>query len=665
MQIFPYGTVLKVGRDDTIEEIRRQLDSIHELGLNTVVVWPPVFRWESRELPGYPFATGRALLEHAERVGLDIVMELAGQIPSLEYAPSFSMKPEFRAMNRDGTPRELARPYDFINYNHPEVKDLIEGYLREVVLAYRGYPALVAYDIWNETMFASYDRYTLSLFREWLLAKYGTIEDLNDAWEGSFTDWNQVEFSDWIWASIMPVVDFNQFRKQNVAMVLRGWRAVIRELDPERPCIADNIHSMVTADNHYERPQDDWAVAREVDLFGISFYPKNHLPEMDASQRWEIFEATRAAKRGGQFWVSEMQSHNQSMFNPFNIVSPHDLRWWNWEAVSHGAKGIIYWKWRPFTRGLQTSARGLVDSSGARTPRAEEAERIGRIIERRRELFSKAVPRRSRAALLYDSLNHNFVKALIRNYEPFLPGSLYTDSVAGLFRAFWERNIDLDIVTPEDLRGPHIGEYRVLFVTNQVTIDGKLSEALVVFASGGGTVIYDGKFGLIDERGRLHSSLPGGPMNGRLGYRSTDIDPEGLGIDVEDSEWGRLTLTGHHEREIIGRLDPGAKVAARYADGLPAILRMRCGDGELIGILTFLWYGYQCSGDPRTLGLVDRLDEVYGLSLECVGVTGLKTKVIAVEGSMLLFVFNYSQSHVESTVRVFSVPWTVCTVSAL
>jgi beta-galactosidase GanA len=184
------------------------MDSIKALGMNIIVVWPGVFWWEDGIHPDYPFHTGKEILNYAEKIGLEIVMELAGQITSLEYAPDFVMKQEYLAVNENGTLRNHVRNYDYINYFHPEVKNLIKKNFQDTAAAYKGFPALYGYDIWNETMWKSYDGFTIQVFRNWLEKKYGTIAALNDSWDRVYHDWSQIEYTSWIWASTMPMVDF-------------------------------------------------------------------------------------------------------------------------------------------------------------------------------------------------------------------------------------------------------------------------------------------------------------------------------------------------------------------------------------------------------------------------------------------------------------------------
>ena len=91
---FLYGAVMKLTRQDTLEDIERNLVQMKNSGLDTAVVWPAVYWWEEKK-EGYPFNTGRAVLEIAGRVGIRVIMELAGQLPMMEYIPDFQMKDEY------------------------------------------------------------------------------------------------------------------------------------------------------------------------------------------------------------------------------------------------------------------------------------------------------------------------------------------------------------------------------------------------------------------------------------------------------------------------------------------------------------------------------------------------------------------------------------------
>lgn len=203
-----------------------------------------------------------------------MVMELAGQITAMEYAPDFLMKDEYFCVDRQGKRDECSLGYGYLNFNHPEVRELIREQYGAAARAYREFPALRGYDIWNETQFTSFDEHTLTRFRGWLREKYGSLDAANDSWDRAYRSWEEIRFTQWMWASVMAFVDYQQFHKANIGMILRDMRRAIEAEDMAHEILADNIHASVAMDHHYDRPSDDWGVAREVDQYGISFYPK-------------------------------------------------------------------------------------------------------------------------------------------------------------------------------------------------------------------------------------------------------------------------------------------------------------------------------------------------------------------------------------------------------
>ncbi len=124
-------------------------------------------------------------------------------------------------------------------------------------------------------MFRSYDEFTMIKFREWLLNKYETIENLNIAWERTYSDWSQITVQTWKWASLLPETDYYEFSKYILAKIVKKWSDAIKGIDNAHCTIADNIHSMSSPMGSFNRPQDDYAINNAVDKIGMSFYPKN------------------------------------------------------------------------------------------------------------------------------------------------------------------------------------------------------------------------------------------------------------------------------------------------------------------------------------------------------------------------------------------------------
>ena len=303
MKYFKYGSVLKLTRYDTLDDIERNFALMRDCGMDTVVIWPAAFWWEEKT-ERYPFDTGIKLLKIAEKYGIGVIMELAGQLTVFEYAPDFMMKKEYEPVDMKGAREYGQSSFGFLSYFHPEVSELICEHFASAARAYKASEALIGYDVFNETMFRSFDEYTMNEFREWLKDRYGTLERLNEVWERTYGDWSQIGYESWKWMSIMPEADYGAFRKASIRRFLTKWCDAIKREDPCHMLIADNIHSTVSPSCNYERPQDDFDLKEAVDEIGMSFYPKQMGGTMEEAMRWEIFDAFYAASKREGFFVA-------------------------------------------------------------------------------------------------------------------------------------------------------------------------------------------------------------------------------------------------------------------------------------------------------------------------------------------------------------------------
>lgn len=622
MNRFLYGSVYKVTREDTPETVEQDFRRMKSSGFNTVVIWPPVFYWEEKG-PDYPFRTGKTILRLAESCGLRVIMELAGQLSVFEYIPDFEMKEEYYAQDENGHREWGQDSFGFLNYFHPEVKGKICAQFRQIAQAYRDFPALYAYDVFNETMFRSFDPYTMEAFRTWLRKKYGSIERLNRIWERDYTSFSQVRYEKHKWMSIMPKADWCAFRKAAVGIFLQDWCDAVREADPKHPLIADNIHSQSSLRGSYTRPQDDYGLKDCVDEIGMSFYPKTVSGTFAPAERHQIFSGFADAARGEGFFLSEMQTHIQAMFNPTTAVRPSELRQWCFEAYAHGAKALIYWMWRPFTRGLQTLGRGLVDYRGRETERLSAAKEIGEVFRR----LGPVRPVRGKVGIVYDPLCEDFQYLYTESYK--VEQKICLRSVTGAYRAMFDLGISCDLIRWEE-----IASYPVILLSNQIVLTREQADALRRYLTSGGVCIADGRFGLVDETAMLYRTLPGGSAYDLCGQDLLDSDDGPL--DFSD---GEHTVRGFFGRDRTELTDGTA--LCRFADGAPAVTERKSGAGRMISLNTCLCYGYEQTGDASRRAFLERLLKTAGILPES-SAPDVKFVRVRSETGTHLIAFNYA-----------------------
>ncbi len=613
---FHYGSVLKLTREDTKQSIRKNLMQMKECGFNTVVIWPAAFYWEEKT-ERYPFATGLYVLDVAQECGIKVVMELAGQHTSFEYAPDSAMKPEYVCVDENGHREFGQHSFGFINYFNPEAREMICTHYKKCAAAYKDHPALLAYDIFNETMYRSFDEWTMAEFRVWLKEKYGSLDKLNQVWERTYSDWEQVGIEKWNWMSIMPQADYAAFRKAAVARFIKPWVEAVKAVDPDHPVMADNIHSMLSPKADYPRPQDDFDLKNVVDDIGMSFYPKQNNGTMEPALRWEVFDAYYAAAGREGFWIAEMQTHIQALFNPNTCVTLQDLKFWCMEGYAAGAKSLIYWMWRPFTKGIQTLGRGLVNWENLPTERFDLAQEMAGLFEE----VGVIRPVRAEIGLLFDPLCDDFQRIFTGNYG--LDPALYLESLFGCYKAMLKNHVRCDIVKPEE-----ISSYRAIVLSNHLVLGEQAALALKAYVKNGGVVIVDGRTALIDEESMQLAALPGGAAHELFGERFFDFDNEDARFTYEG-----VTLTGIGGRMQMQATD-GA-VAAAFGDGLPAVVEKQVGEGEVVTFNSSVWY----NGGEAAEKLAGALAEKYDLK-QIVTELNVRARVSENEEKYYLFLFN-------------------------
>ncbi len=625
---YNHGAVLKVTREDTAQTIEQNFKLMKENGLNTVVIWPAAFWWEEKR-EGYPFNTGREILEIAAKCGIDVIMELAGQLTSMEYAPDFLMKPEYLPLDRNGNRLDGQSAFGYLNYFHPEVRARICEHYRSCALAYKDYPALIAYDVFNETMFCSYDEYSLGDFRAWLCEKYGSIDELNRVWERTYSDFRQIDCQTWKWMSVMPEADFCMWRRESVARFLKPWCDAILEVDKEHMLIADNIHSQVTPNAMYARPHGDYSLKGAVDTIGMSFYPKQVLGTAEPTQRWEIFDGfASAAKREG-FYISEMQTHIQALFNPTTCVLPSELKTWCLEGYAAGAKALVYWMWRPFTKGLQTLGRGLVNYRGISTERLTLARELGEIFEK----YGVLRPVRSKIGVLYHELSDDLSRRYACNYR--IDENIYNRSVFGAYKALYDINVRADIVTMDEIE-----KYSAVVLTNTCAISKKDCQRLAAYVKAGGILIADGKLAVVDELSMAYEVIPGGGLDKLAGQIYYETDDRDYSFTLDGQQ-----LCGYWGRDIPECVS--AEIIARFGDGVPAVLKNDdC--GTMYTVNTQLFYGYEKGATEAARELVRMLASRHSLrQIEADG--EIKYRICEADGKYLVFAFNYTEREINET----------------
>lgn len=597
---------------------REDLDKIKRLGFNTVRTWVEWNVGEPRE-GEYHFENLDLLLRLADDVGLKVIVQVY-----VDSAPEWVGKkyPDGHYSAQDGQPipSQAAPGYCF---DHPGVRKAVLGFFQEVARHAVSSRAFYAWDLWSEPAALNWARIgykaepmfcycpsSIARFREWLKLKYGTLDNLNEAWHRTFTEWGQPEPPRY--GTILTYTDFMDWRTYygyKLAEDLKIRNTAVKTIDPRHLTTshAPNPSPLVrTLADPYD-PTDDFLMKNSVDYFGTSFYPK--LSSVDRNWTLErrvlAMDLTNSITAGRGFYVGELQSgygvHGTTVGSP---VSSNDLDMWTWGLVSRGARAINFYAFYPMSAGYESGGYGMINLDGTLTDRAIHAGEIARRIEQNADLLLQSHPERAEAAIVFSPL-----VPLVGGYDESNGRSVIHQAIAGYHRMFFERNLPVDILSSRELAQDNLQQYKLVIVPYPLMLTEEEARLLKQYVADGGHLFVEARPGWVDEQGHAEPRIPGFGWDEMLGVREKQLIP-GKEFSVK---WGSEEFKAGTLLEQFELLNPAARPLARASDGSVLAYETRFKKGSAIVFGSFV--GQENYREPRQMHpLAGILAEWSGLS---------------------------------------------------
>jgi beta-galactosidase len=598
--VFPYGAVYYRNSSPPEEDWARDHKIAAQLGVNLFRHW---FLWSAIEIaPGkYDWRDSDRLMDLAASNGIKVdINEMVNAAP--EWA--FDQYPHARYRGSDDSVvysnisvSSATGGFPGLCLDNDDVRLLAEKYLTAMVERYRNHPATVGWDLWSELSYPGgspqrmycYCEATQKKFREWLKAKYGTLEALERAWyRRSFADWKFVHPPRNL-AGYPESLDWLEFRIENAAAQTR-WRAeVIRRLDPKHKIIAQGVAG--TLESLPSAAHNEWTSAAMVDIWGFTW-----VASRKGSEPWKQFHAVdlvRAGSRGKPFWHAQAQAgplwmQPQVLNRPRDdgrVADEKDVRLWNLISCAGGATGIVYPRWRPLLDGPLFGAFGPMGMDGSITPRAEMAGRVARWANAHPDVW-KSRPVKGDIGIVFvpESEIFNYVQQGNTNY--------YAQSARGAYQAFFDSNIQADFVSIDD-----ISEYSIVYLPYPVMLKEATARKLEKYVERGGYLVSEGLPGYFGDRGRVGTVQPNLTLDKLFGAKESNVEftPDILDdfkLKVRDSSiYGRFFFQEYAAA--------GGKPAGFYENGKIAAVENRYGKGKALLIGTFPGAGYYLHHSPE------------------------------------------------------------------
>jgi beta-galactosidase len=488
--------------------------------------------------------------------------------------------------------------------DNEEVKSAAGKFLTALVERYRNNPAVYGYDVWNEGgVQECFCPATQAKFREWLKAKYGTVEALGRAWR---------RYSLGDWASVHPPhndggypdsLDWLAFRRDDAIRLLRWRTSLIRGLDKKNKITAHGALNDV--------PNEIWwRQAAEVDSYGFTWVSSRHT--VAPWMQYSVVDLVRGASRGKAFWHAEAEG-GQLWMQPQVINRPledgrsldaKDVRLWNLVDMSAGTTGVLFTRWRPLLDGPLFGAFGPMGMDGSVTPQAEMGSKLARWTNAHPDIW-KSHPVKGDVGIVYVAEANDF-NSIQSGGEGGAGGGrrgaapaggsaagAYIQSLQGAYQAFFDSNIQADFVSIDD-----IGEYPVIYLAYPEMLKKATADKLRTYVAKGGKLVSEGCPGYFGDGGTVGTVQPNLGLDQLFGARQTYVQftPDLLGklsLTVKDKQIGGGYFLQEYELA-------GGEAAGHYANGHIAAVEHTSGNGKTLLIGTFPGGSYYRNHSPAT-----------------------------------------------------------------
>lgn len=473
------------------------------------------------------------------------------------------LHPETIRTEQNGTRHVFGGRHNFCPTS-PYFRKASRALAAHVAERYAGTSGLVAWHVCNEYGGGGglcYCDHCAEAFRTWLKNKYGTVEALNKAWCANF--WSHTIYD---WGDVVPPVsygdgigdakcvvsglqmDYRRFQNQAQLACYTNERDAIRAYDAATP-ITTNLMGTFKDLDYFE-----WA--KEMDVVSWDNYPGMDTPPSFTAMCHDLMRGIGGNK---PFMLMEQTPNQQNWFPFCKVKRPGEVRKLSWQAVSHGADTVQFFQMKQSIGGCERFHGAVIAHDGTEQSRVfKETAALGGELDRigKRIMGSEI---RAKVAIMFDWQSYWSLEGCVGPTAGFS----YPNEVHRFYRAFWRRNVPVDIIestTPLD----KLKQYDLVVAPAFITVLPGVAETLESYVSEGGGFITGYMAGIHDEHDLVVPGGYPGKLRDLMGVWVEEIDALAPDETIE-VHGDAVDAKGEIVASIIHR--EGARRLAAYGGG--------------------------------------------------------------------------------------------------
>lgn len=556
------------------DRLDKDIQMMKDAGLSVVRVGESTWSLFEPEEGRFEFAWMDRIIDKMHEAGIKVILGT----PTYSIPAWLGVKyPDVFVKRLDGTSSSYGIRQNF-DITNPTYLFYSERIIRKMMEHYAGHPAIIGYQVDNET--TTYGAANFDFFRgfvDYMKKKYKNTDTLNTLWGLNYwgmtlNDWD--EFPTRANATNPSYkLEWDRYGQKVVADFISWQAGIVREYKhPGQFIMHDFMPSLTSV--------DQFAATRNLDMPGLNIYhgSQNDVRGEDVIWADDFYRSVR--KNNHLVVETNAQTtgwDSRGQYPPFDGQG----RLFVYSHLAGGANMVEYWHWHSIHYGQETYWKGVLGHD-------LEPNRFYDEVSRTAHELQKIGPRlvnlkiKNEAAILY-SRESDFGLS----YMPFRDAgagrgnNAYMEVVRQMHRAAFRNNIGVDFVLAEnaDFTG-----YKLLLVPPLYVASDALLNKIADFVKSGGHVIMSVKSGFCDENSVVRHIKAPGPLRNAAGFyyqefsriKPTPLLGNPFGVKEEANK-------GYDWAELI--IPETAKTIASYNDPFfgkyPAVTRNSFGRGSL------------------------------------------------------------------------------------
>ncbi|MBA9085110.1 beta-galactosidase [Fontibacillus solani] len=501
---------------------------------------------------------------------------------------------------------------------------------------YKDHPGLLIWHVSNEYGGYCYCDNCAKAFRVWLKQRYGTLDNLNRAWNTrfwghTFYDWDEVVVPNELseeWngnrTNFQGIsIDYRRFQSYSL---LEAYKLEYEELKKHTPDIpvTTNLMGFYPELDYFE-----WA--KYMDVVSWDNYPSLDTPVSRTAMAHDLM---RGLKSGQPFMLME-QTPSQQNWQAYNSLKrPGVMRLWSYQAVARGADTVMFFQLRRSIGACEKYHGAVIEHVGHEHTRVfRECAELGRELV---GLSDKLLDARTEAkvAIVYDWENRwatdlSSGPSVALNYE---------NEAHKYYDALFKLHIEIDMISVEE----DLSKYDIVIAPVMYMVKPGFAQKVEQFVSAGGTFVTTFFSGIVNENDLVTVGGYPGELRSVLGIWAEEIDalfPDQKNQMVMKAPWGKLQ--GQFECGLLCDLihSEGAEVLAEYGSdfykGMPVLTVNKFGKG----------HAYYVASSPEASfleGFLSNLCEEQGVKPLMAAPEGVEVTRRVKNGMSYLFLLNHN-----------------------